>query len=252
MTDTKYKGYNYTSNSDLEAGLSSDTYINPFLDKSVRQGFIKKVYSLLTLQLLFTTVMSALFIYNSTLNSFAKSEPGRGLLWLAIVGMFGCVIGPMCCCQDAYRKHPGNYILLSVFTICTSYMVAVTTTMYDQNTVLYAFITTLAVTITLTLYAFQTKYDFTTWGGGLLSCLMCLIVLGIINIFVQNSFLQTLIAAGGALLFSFYIIYDTQMIVGGDHKYQFGIDDYVFATMTLYLDIINLFLYMLQLFDRRD
>ena len=42
------------------------------------------------------------------------------------------------------------------------------------------------------------------------------------------------------------------MIVGGDHKYKFDVDDYVFATMTLYLDIINLFLYLLELFDRKN
>ena len=120
MTDMNYKGYNYSTNRDLESGLSQSTYINPFFDKSIRQGFIKKVYSLLTLQLLFTTALSALFIYNTSLNSFAKSDSGQGLLWVAIVGMFGCVIGPMCCCQDAYKKYPGNYVLLSIFTICTS------------------------------------------------------------------------------------------------------------------------------------
>lgn len=251
MSDTKYVNYNSTAN-DLETGIDNNILLNPFSNSIIRRGFIKKVYSLLTLQLLFTTAMSALFIFNDTLNSFSKSEPGQALLWISIVGMLGCIIGPMCCCQNAYRKYPGNYLLLSVFTLCTSYMVAVTTTIYDQHAVLYAFITTVVVTITLTIYAMQTKYDFTTWGGGLLSCLMCLIVLGIINIFVQNQFLQTLIAAGGALIFSMYIIYDTQMIVGGNHKYQFDVDDYVFATITLYLDIINLFLYLLELFDRRN
>ena len=56
----------------------------------------------------------------------------------------------------------------------------------------------------------------------------------------------------GAIIFSFYIIYDTQLIIGGEHKkYQFDVDDYVFATITLYLDIINLFLYILDLLDRR-
>ena len=47
--------------------------------------------------------------------------------------------------------------------------------------------------------------------------------------------------------------YDTQLIVGGAHKkHQFGVDDYVFAALNIYLDIINLFLLLLQLLqDRR-
>ncbi|KNC83178.1 hypothetical protein SARC_04564 [Sphaeroforma arctica JP610] len=51
----------------------------------------------------------------------------------------------------------------------------------------------------------------------------------------------------GALLFSFYIIYDTQMIVGGEHKLQISSEEYVFAALTLYLDVINLFIFILRL-----
>ena len=59
---------------------------------------------------------------------------------------------------------------------------------------------------------------------------------------------------GGCLLFSCYIVYDTQLIVGGQHKkHQFGVDDYVFAALNIYLDIINLFVYLLRLLNsRRD
>jgi len=57
----------------------------------------------------------------------------------------------------------------------------------------------------------------------------------------------------GVLLFTFYIVFDTQLLIGeyGGHKVQFGIDDYVFAALNLYLDIINLFLHILSLFGER-
>ena len=52
----------------------------------------------------------------------------------------------------------------------------------------------------------------------------------------------------GTLLFAGFIVYDTQLIVGGKHKkLQFGIDDYVFAALNLYLDVINMFYYLLLL-----
>jgi len=66
------------------------------------------------------------------------------------------------------------------------------------------------------------------------------------------SILNTIYACAGATLFSFYIVYDTQLIVGGTHKkHQFSIDDYAFAALNLYMDIINLFLMLLSLLGNR-
>merc|ERR1740139_1289616 len=57
----------------------------------------------------------------------------------------------------------------------------------------------------------------------------------------------------GVLLFTFFIVYDTQLIIGclGDHAISFSIDDYAFASLNLYLDIINLFLHLLRLVGDR-
>ena len=52
----------------------------------------------------------------------------------------------------------------------------------------------------------------------------------------------------GALIFSFYIIYDTQIMIGGNHKYSLSPEEYIFAALNLYLDIVNLFLYLLSIF----
>ncbi|GFH20908.1 uncharacterized protein HaLaN_18115, partial [Haematococcus lacustris] len=58
----------------------------------------------------------------------------------------------------------------------------------------------------------------------------------------------------GASLFSLYLIYDIQMLMGGNHKYKLSPDEYVLGAITLYLDIINLFLHILQVLSemRRD
>lgn len=59
-------------------------------------------------------------------------------------------------------------------------------------------------------------------------------------------------SGASALLFSMYIVYDVQLIVGGKHKqHQFSLDDYCFAALNIYLDIINLFLHLLRLFGER-
>ena len=67
--------------------------------------------------------------------------------------------------------------------------------------------------------------------------------------------MRKLYLLAGVLIFSLYIVYDTQTIVGGEHKnFQFDMDDYVLAALVIYLDIINLFILLLQLLQggRRD
>ena len=84
--------------------------------------------------------------------------------------------------------------------------------------------------------------------GGILVCLlMGLMIFGIVMIFVPYSkYMQMVYGGAGAILFSFYLVYDTQMMMGGDHKYSISPEEYVFAALALYLDIINIFLYVLR------
>jgi FtsH-binding integral membrane protein len=82
-------------------------------------------------------------------------------------------------------------------------------------------------------------------------CLM-IITVCILNFIIGTEFYY--LAAMGLIicLLSVYIIWDTQMIIGGKKRYQFSIDDYVIAAMILYSDIITIFLYILQLFGSSD
>lgn len=59
---------------------------------------------------------------------------------------------------------------------------------------------------------------------------------------------MTLVYASlGALIFSIYLIYDTQMMMGGKHKYSISPEEYVFASLSLYMDIVNIFIYILTI-----
>ena len=53
--------------------------------------------------------------------------------------------------------------------------------------------------------------------------------------------------AAGAFVFSLYLIYDTQMMMGGKHKYALDPEEYIFAALNIYLDVINLFMYILMI-----
>lgn len=261
------KGY------DVEAAQTS-AYLD-FANTQIRHGFIRKgastdprhsssscaltlargvahviaVYGLLSMQLGVTLATTLLFIYNSSVKNFVFEHPG--LLYSAYALMLVVIIA-LACCGNVRRQYPTNYILLATFTIATSYLVGTISATYETETVLLALVMTMGVTIGLTVYAFQTKRDFTMMGGFLFSLLFIFIIWGFLQIWYRGPIANTLYAGVGAIIFSLYIVYDTQLIIGGKHKkYQLSPDEYVFAALNIYLDVINLFLYILALLGNR-
>ena len=103
------------------------------------------------------------------------------------------------------------------------------------------------ITLALTLFSFQTKIDFTAMAGGLLCLGICLLMFGLFALIFQSKILQILYASLGALVFSFYLVFDLQIMMGGKHRYSISPEEYIFAALNLYLDIVNLFIYILRL-----
>lgn len=160
----------------------------------------------------------------------------------------------LACYPELARSVPLNFILLAVFTITEGYVLATFTTMFKPMSVLSAAVITTAIVIGLTAYAFYTSTDF-TYGGGMLFMLgMGLIAASLLGIFFESKTYDLIISLGFALLFGIYLIYDTQLIIGGEGRAaSYSIDDYVLAAVNLYLDIINMFIEILKIIgDRRD
>jgi FtsH-binding integral membrane protein len=202
----------------------------------VRMGFLRKVYGILSAQLLFTTLVSVLFIACEPLKLFMRGNPA--LLAIPAFGSIGLIIA----LAFKSRETPLNYILLALFTLCESILVGVTVTMYDVSVVIEAFALTAAVTLSLTFYTLQSKRDFSSWGAGLFSVLWVLIIAGFMQLFLQSEMLDMAMAVGGAVLFSLFIIFDTHMIM-----HRVSPEEYIHASVSLYLDIINLFLHILRI-----
>lgn len=87
-------------------------------------------------------------------------------------------------------------------------------------------------------------------GGLLYVLLLVLVTFGIIAAIMHDKVLNIVYASLGALLFSFYLVFDTQLMIGGDHKLSISPEEYIFAALNLYLDVVNLFLYILALVGR--
>jgi protein lifeguard len=151
------------------------------------------------------------------------------------------------CCTTVRRTCPYNIIFLGLFTVTQSFFLAVISIRYAAQEIMLGVGITAVVCLALTLFAFQTKWDFTVMGGILFVASVILLIFGIVAIFYKGKIIQLVYASAGALLFSIYLIYDTQMMMGGDHKYSISPEEYVFAALMLYMDIINIFLFILKI-----
>ncbi|KAI1294753.1 Protein lifeguard 1 [Halotydeus destructor] len=240
---------------DLEAYFTTDS--GPFAEKKVRLAFIRKVYGIIFAQLAVTFLpVISLTVYRA--NNEKKVEKyivENGVLTLAVMlGAAILMVGLSCamsCCQSVRRTYPWNFIALSLYTMATTVLVAFCTITYDAQSVALAVGLTTAITLGLTIFAFQTKIDFTVYMQLAFIVGLGFVLFGFTTIFMRTPFLNRVMAGFGAILFSFYIVIDTQLIVGGG-RFEISPEEYILAALMIYTDIVNLFLYLLQLFGSRS
>ena len=217
------------------------------IQQKIRLGFIRKVYGIILFQLLITTLLIYYAMCSKTLQIFMVSNPS--FIYLCLAGVIFTEI-PILCCQSAAHKVPLNYILLLIFTLSESYIIACTTIYYEPSSVFICAGITLGIVIGLTLYAIFSKTDLTVCGGALVSLSVILLILSIIGIFYTSLFYQTLVNSCAVFLFSIYLIYDTQLVIGKNKKF-ISADDYIIGAMTIYIDIVTLFIKILMLFGKK-
>jgi len=161
--------------------------------------------------------------------------------WGAVILEFILLFG----IYAAKDKTPLNLVLLFAFTFMTGFTLAPTFYYFIKNDMGYvigeAFGLTAVAFGALTIFAMNTKRDFTTMGKMLFIALIIMVVAGIVNIFLVNQTFQLIIASVGAVLFSFFILYDTQNIIRGN------VSSEIEAAVSLYLDFLNLFISLLQI-----
>lgn len=211
----------------------------------VRQGFIRKVYTVLSLQFLFTVGLSAAFGLVDPIREFVVEH--SWLSWVGIGVAIGCMIALYC----FKTRFPFNVALLCLFTASYASMIAIYVALYFEagagKIILQAAAMTAAVFISLTAVAFITKKDFNFLGGFLGAAFIVLIVASIINfglgvVGARSRIFSFAISCLGALVMSGFILYDTSNILK-----RLGPDQWIQGVISLYLDVMNLFLYMVNI-----
>ena len=113
----------------------------------LRLGFIRKVYGILSFQLILTVIMCGL-TFIDPIRSFYRNN--LAIFWVCLAFSLIIII-PLICCRSVARQFPTNYIFLSVWTLCESYMVATCCSFYSPEIVITAASLTCAVTLSLAL-----------------------------------------------------------------------------------------------------
>lgn len=213
-------------------------------DPETRRIFIRRVYSILAVQLLLTGVVSTFMIMHAPTQIYVLTHAWP--VTLSIVLSLVLIVALMCM-KD---KEPENMYLLGAFTIVEAFLVGSVTTAYcasgQRGIVLEAVFLTGAIFIGLTMFTFQSKIDFSFLGAALSMGLGALILWGFFAMIfgVQTGYVYALL---GCIIFSGYILFDTWLIMD-----RLSPHEHVLGAIMLYLDIINLFLYLLQLLSSDD
>ena len=155
----------------------------------------------------------------------------------------------LACSQKARRSYPTNYIILGAFTVCFSLVVATTASFYGSEVVAIALAITTVAVVGIVLFALQTRIDFTMLRGFIFAFVISLILFGFITLAFQVQILNVLYSSIGAFIFSVILVYDIHALMGGafGKKYQIDPEEYIFASVNIYLDIIYIFVRILQL-----
>jgi len=228
-------------------------------------SIMKMVYLWMFLGML-TTAGVAYFTAN--LDFLASLRTSTGASILSIVVLFGTVIGLNVGITRQWMTPNLAAGLFFLFSAIMGFSLSLTlqafldptlsdgtvNPLYDPGAVYAAFGTTAALFGSMTMFAFTTRMDLTKWGTYLFMGLIGLIIAMFVNMLLGSETLGFIISFAGVLLFTALTAYDTQKIEqmsrspelqsNGDLAFKFSI----IGAVTLYLDFINLFLFLLRLF----
>lgn len=243
---------NFGPGYDGERAVSDSFGPGEWDDRKVRHNFIRKVYTIISIQLLITVGIIAIFTFVKPVGDFVKKNVA---VYYASYAVFMATYLTLACCQGPRRRFPWNIILLTLFTLAMGFMTGTISSMHNTKAVIIAMIITAIVSISVTIFCFQTKVDFTSCTG--LFCVLGIvmmvtgIVTAIVLAFKYVYWLHMLYAALGAICFTLFLAYDTQLVLG-NRKHTISPEDYITGALQIYTDIVYIFTFVLQLVGDRN
>uniref|UniRef100_A0A3B3ZNA9 Uncharacterized protein n=1 Tax=Periophthalmus magnuspinnatus TaxID=409849 RepID=A0A3B3ZNA9_9GOBI len=204
--------------------------------------FYGQVYLILAAQLVLTFSVVAVFTFVEPVKMFVINYPGIYYASLVIYFAVYCIL---VCCKEPRRRFPWNLVLLGVFVSTPCNL----SHYYETKAVFIAMIITAIVCVAVTIFCFQTKVDFTSCGGLLSISAILLTIIGIVTAVVLTfqyiPWLHMVYAAIGAIVYTLFLVYNTQLLIG-NRELAISPEEYIYGALSLYIDVVNIFLFILQ------
>jgi len=190
-----------------------------------------------------TLALALLFSFIGTLVGSLLNIPPSIIMVLAIVQVVMIIAAVVIRIRKAKTIGYGFLFAFTGITGLTLYpIIEYYGSVMGANLVSGAFLATTAIFAGLSFYAYRSQRDFSFLGGFLFAATIGLIVMAVINIFVDFGGMMNMIyALAGVLIFSGWILYDVSQ-----YRYGVAAEEVPYAVLNLFLDIINLFLYLLR------
>ena len=213
------------------------------------QAIMRQVYTWMVLGMLITTVVA----YVTTSTSLIDLATNPIILLIAVLAEFGLVL---VISRGLNRLSSGTATMLfMLYAALNGFTLSMLLLAFSIASVFLAFAATAALFGVMSVIGYTTRVNLSKLGTYLIMAVIGLIIAIVINLFLSSSLLDTLISMAGVLIFTALTAYDTQRIgrmaaqmsMNGDAALKFGI----FGALKLYLDFINMFLFVLRLTGRR-
>ena len=217
---------------------SPSVVLAPPIASAARMTLIRRTYALLTSTVLWTIAAVAGTIATPALLQLAVSHPII-IMFLS----FGALMG-----TNLVSAQPLKLAWLALFSGLMSMSLAPVMLYYNTRApgvITQAALLTGSTFTVLTLYAMFSRRDFSRLGGFLTVGLWVLIATSLLNMFFRNESASLWLASVSVMLFGGFIVYDTARL-----KSSLGPNDYVSATVALYLDVLNMFMAILRILGR--
>jgi FtsH-binding integral membrane protein len=219
--------------------------------KSYQAVYITKVYNWMALALFITGLVAY----------FTATSPQ---LFNAIIGsrilFFGLIIGELALVvylSRAINKMSRNTAIgaFLVYSVLNGLTMSVIFMAYTSNSIATTFYITAGTFATISFYGYTTKKDLTSIGNMAFMALIGIIIASIVNMFLQNEMMYWIISYLGVAVFVGLTAYDTQKLKEIGSR-GFANEDSmekmsIMGALTLYLDFVNLFLFLLRIFGGR-
>jgi modulator of FtsH protease len=203
-----------------------------------RATLVRRTYALVFASILVTILGAAFAVTQPTLFTTVGRHP-----FLTFI----CALVPLWMAMRHHRSFPRNLAFTFLFTFIEGIWLSPLLVLYDrmQPGILgQAGLLTMSTFAVLSLYAVMSRRDFSAWGGFFMIGLWVLIATSVLNLFFRNPTASLWLAAGTIFVFGGLLVFDTWRIVRSG---AYGEDDYVPAAVQIYLDLLNIFLAILQL-----